>query len=112
MKNMYATDRSLFNQFIEKMTIAFHGEGFPVMVSVPAKTCDCPTWAWSGTFDFEFLGKSNVDYIQVMSYDQHGLWSSPGPIAGYKWMKSVLNYATTYINSEKILLGLPAYGYD
>ncbi len=111
-ENMHASDRSLFNYFVEKMTEAFHQEGYPVMVSVPAKTCDCATWAWSGTFDFEFLGNSNVDYIQLMSYDQHGAWSSPGPIAGYDWMQVVLNYATTHIASEKILLGLPGYGYD
>jgi spore germination protein len=111
-ENMYASDRSLFNRFVAEMTDAFHNEGYPVMVSVPAKTCDCPTWAWSGTFDFEFLGKSNVDYIQVMSYDQHGSWGNPGPVAGYNWMNSVLNYATTHIASNKILLGLPAYGYD
>lgn len=111
-ENMFAADRSLFNNFLEEMTVAFHEEGYPVMVSVPAKTCDCPTWAWSGTFDFEFLGNSNVDYIQLMSYDQHGAWSSPGPIAGYDWMQVVLNYATSHIASEKILLGLPGYGYS
>jgi spore germination protein len=111
-ENMYASDRSLFNRFVAEMTDAFHKEGYPVMVSVPAKTCDCPTWAWSGTFDFEFLGKSNVDYIQVMSYDQHGSWGDPGPVAGYNWMNSVLKYATAHIASNKILLGLPAYGYD
>ncbi|MFN7249471.1 MAG: glycosyl hydrolase family 18 protein [Anaerobacillus sp.] len=111
-ENMYASDRSLFNRFVTEMTDAFHKEGYPVMVSVPAKTCDCPTWAWSGTFDFEFLGKSNVDYIQVMSYDQHGSWGNPGPVAGYNWMNGVLNYATAHIASNKILLGLPAYGYD
>lgn len=111
-ENMYASDRSYFNQFVEKMTEAFHHEGYPVMVSVPAKTCDCPTWAWSGTFDFEFLGNSKVDYIQVMSYDQHGSWGNPGPVAGYNWMGNVLKYATNHIDSNKILLGLPAYGYD
>nr|WP_071317035.1 glycosyl hydrolase family 18 protein [Anaerobacillus isosaccharinicus]QOY36583.1 LysM peptidoglycan-binding domain-containing protein [Anaerobacillus isosaccharinicus] len=111
-ENMYASDRLYFNKFVEKMTDAFHQEGYPVMVSVPAKTCDCPTWAWSGTFDFEFLGNSNVDYIQVMSYDQHGSWGNPGSVAGYNWMNNVLKYATSHINSNKILLGLPAYGYD
>ncbi|MDQ0254742.1 spore germination protein YaaH [Evansella vedderi] len=111
-ENMYASDRERFNVFVEKMTEAFHKEGFPVMVSVPAKTCDCPTWAWSGTFDFAFLGNSKVDYIQIMSYDQHGSWSQPGSIAGYDWMKTVFNYATTHIPAEKILMGLPAYGYS
>ncbi len=112
LENMYATDRPYFNQFLSEAVSVFHSNDLPVMVSVPAKTCDCPSWAWSGTFDFDFIGKSNVDYVQIMSYDQHGSWGQPGPVAGLNWVQTVLNYATSHIPSEKLLIGIPAYGYD
>ncbi|WP_051556405.1 glycosyl hydrolase family 18 protein [Alkalihalobacterium bogoriense] len=110
-ENMYASNRSLFNQFVKEAVEVFHANGYPVMVSVPAKTCDCPTWAWSGTFDFPTLGNL-ADYIQIMTYDQHGSWGQPGPVAGVDWVESVLRYATSTMPNEKLLIGLPAYGYD
>ncbi|WP_170885494.1 glycosyl hydrolase family 18 protein [Bacillus alkalicellulosilyticus] len=110
-ENMYANDRVVFTQFMERVVDVFHAHSYPVMVSVPAKTCDCPTWAWSGTFDLKALG-GLVDYVQVMSYDQHGSWGTAGPVVGHNWVKNVLDYTTANIPSEKLLIGLPAYGYD
>jgi spore germination protein YaaH len=47
-----------------------------------------------------------------MSYDEHGSWSSPGPVASIGWVTNVVNYAKTVIPTNKILLGLAAYGYE
>jgi spore germination protein YaaH len=47
-----------------------------------------------------------------MTYDEHGSWGEPGPVASYPWVESVIKYALTTMPSSKILLGLPAYGYD
>jgi spore germination protein YaaH len=33
-------------------------------------------------------------------------------VAGIDWMKADLDYAVTQISPDKVLLGLPAYGYD
>jgi spore germination protein YaaH len=110
-ENMYASDRAAFNQFVIELVEVFHANDFTVIVSVPAKTDDFPTWEWSGTFEYSVLGEY-ADYIQLMSYDQHGSWGEPGPVAGVNWMEDVLTYATSEIPSKKLLIGLPAYAYD
>jgi spore germination protein YaaH len=110
-ENMYASDRTSFNMFLKELSDVFKPAGLTVIVSVPAKTCDCPSWAWSGTFEYKTVAQY-ADFIQIMTYDQHGSWGSPGPVAGYDWVKRVLDYATAEMPSEKLLIGLPAYGYD
>jgi len=111
-ENMYATDRDLYSQFIRELVNAFHAQGLKVMVSAPAKTADNPTSAWVGTFDYAALGQV-VDKIQLMTYDQHGSWSNvTGPVAGYNWVDKVLAYAVSQIPANKVVMGLPAYGYD
>ncbi|MGI8386283.1 glycosyl hydrolase family 18 protein [Robertmurraya sp. P23] len=111
-ENMYAADRALFNQFLSEVSQVFRAQNLPMMVSVPAKTGDFPTWAWSGTFDYNYIGQV-ADYVQIMTYDQHGQWGEPGPVSGLNWVENVLSFArTSSIPSNKILIGLPAYGYD
>ncbi|WP_275118319.1 glycosyl hydrolase family 18 protein [Alkalihalobacterium chitinilyticum] len=110
-ENMYASDRALFNEFVRELVDVFHAHNYPVIVSVPAKTGDFPTWAWSGTFEYRTIGEL-ADYVQVMTYDQHGSWGEPGPVAGLNWVENVLKYATSEMPAEKILIGLPAYAYD
>ncbi|MCT8139338.1 LysM peptidoglycan-binding domain-containing protein [Anaerobacillus sp. CMMVII] len=109
-ENMYATDRQLFNQFIKEVSEFFTPKGYDLIVSVSAKTADNPTWAWSGTFDYAFLGQ--YAKLQLMSYDNSGTWSTPGATSGVDWVENVLKYATTLVPSEKLLIGLPAYGYE
>jgi spore germination protein len=109
-ENMYASDRQLFNQFIKEVSEFFKPKGFDVIVSVSAKTADNPTWAWSGTFDYAFLGQ--YAKLQLMTYDNSGNWSAPGATAGIDWVEHVLNYAKSLVPSDKLLIGLPAYGYE
>ncbi|OEH85263.1 hypothetical protein BHU72_03980 [Desulfuribacillus stibiiarsenatis] len=110
-ENMYPADRPLFTQFITELANQLNPKGFEVVVSVSAKTTDAPNSAWIGAFDYAALGKVATK-IQLMTYDQHGPWGTPGPVASYPWMESVVQYAVSQIPSSKILLGLPAYGYD
>lgn len=110
-ENMLATDRPYFNTFIQELSSVLRPKGYQTVVSVSAKTSDSPTSSWSGTFDYYSLGQS-ADYLQIMSYDQNGPWGSPGPVSGLNWVEKVLQYATSQIPASKLLIGLPAYGYD
>ncbi|MFC0214626.1 glycosyl hydrolase family 18 protein [Paenibacillus chartarius] len=110
-ENMYAADRQLFNSFVKELTQVAKTKSLEVIVSVTAKTNECTTCSWSGAFDFYTLGQT-ADKIQLMSYDQNGSWGPPGPVAGYPWFEKAIQYAVSQIPSRKVLLGLPAYGYD
>ncbi|WP_335869571.1 glycosyl hydrolase family 18 protein [Bacillus sp. 2205SS5-2] len=110
-EKMNPSDRLLYTEFIANLSLSLEKEQIDLMISVPAKTGDFPDNEWIGTFDYHELGK-NADYIQLMTYDEHGTWGEPGPVAGVNWMTDVLDYAATHIDSEKLLLGIPSYGYD
>lgn len=85
--------------------------GIRLTLSVPAKTWDDTTSNWGGAFDYAALGEI-ADEIAIMAYDEH-TWGLPhGPVASLPWVERVVAYAVTQIPPEKILLGIPAYGYD
>ena len=110
-EGIYPGDRDAYSQFVVVLAAQLHAANSLLMVSVPAKSADDPGNAWSWPYDYQALGKT-ADFIQVMTYDEHVPGQTPGPVAGIDWMQATLNYAVSQINHDKLLLGLPAYGYD
>lgn len=104
-------DRAALSRFVRDTAREMRKFGKKTMVSVPAKSEDDPDNGWSGAFDYEALGRE-ADLIQVMTYDEHGLWSEPGSSAGLAWMESSLKFAVSEVEPSKLLAGIPAYGND
>lgn len=104
-------DRRDFTAFVTELAQRLHAAGKRLIVSVPAKTEDSPEDEWSYPFDMAALGRE-ADYLQLMTYDQHGPWSDAGPVAGADWVEACLRYAVSRVAARKLLIGLPAYGYD
>ena len=48
--------------------------------------------------------------MTLMTYDHHSSNTPPGPVAGYDWVMAALDYATSRVPRQKILLGIPFYG--
>ena len=105
------SDRAAFTEFIEELAGALHAHGLSLLVSVPAKTEESVWNTWAYPFDLAALGNA-ADLIQLMTYDQHGPWSEPGAVAGADWVEESLRFAVSQIDPAKLLIGLPAYGYD
>lgn len=84
--------------------------GIRLTLSVPAKTWDDRTSNWGGAFDYAALGEA-ADQVAIMAYDEHTYGLPAGPVASLPWVERVAAYAVTQIPPEKILLGIPAYGY-
>lgn len=53
-----------------------------------------------------------LDVAVLMSYDQHGPWSGPGPIGAMPWVRAELSYFLTRVPRSKVDLGAAAYGYQ
>ena len=104
-------DRAAFTNFIHELAAQLHAVGLKLAISVPGKTEDSIDDDWSYPFDFKALGE-DADLLQLMTYDQHGPWSDPGPISGADWVKDCVAYAVSLVDPAKLLIGLPAYGYD
>lgn len=111
LEGIYPSDRNYFSSFIKELYNKLHPQGFAVTVSIPAKTVDNPNNTWSGAFDYAQISKY-ADSVVLMTYDEHSPSSEPGPIASIGWVKAVVNYTTSVIPKNKILLGVSAYGYD
>ena len=110
-EDIYPGDRDAYSQFVAALAGQLHAANSLLMLSVPAKRADDPSDASTWPYDYQVLGKT-ADFIQVMTYDEHVPGRALGPVAGIDWMQATLSYAVSQINHDKLLLGLPAYGYD
>lgn len=108
---VYPEDRDLYSDLIKDAAEELKEHDIQTMVSVPAKDIDDPADDWSWPYNYEKIGKY-ADYVQVMTYDEHGSWSEPGSVASLDWMNKILAFATETINPNKVIMGVPAYGYD
>lgn len=111
LEGIYPYDRVYFTTFMSELYNTLHPLGYKVTIAVPAKTVDNLSDGWSGAFDYAQIA-NYTDEVVIMAYDEHYAGGSPGPIASAWWVQSVVNYAVKNIPSQKILLGLAAYGYD
>jgi spore germination protein YaaH len=111
IENIYSYDRSYFTTFMQELYNTLSPLGFEISVDVPAKTSDTIYDEWIDAYDYAQIAKYS-DEITLMAYDEHCAGGSAGPIASIGWVQSVLDYATTVIPKEKILLGIAAYAYD
>lgn len=103
--------RAAFNLFIHELAVKLHENGKKLIISVAAKVNDDPTNDWSYPFDLASLGE-DADYLQLMTYDQHGSWGEPGPVSCADWLEEVIDYTSSVVDPAKLLIGLPAYGYN
>ncbi len=89
-------------QFMRELYAALHPAGALVSIDVaPFNT------------DYDLVRLNEVcDFMIVMAYDQHYAESVPGPVADQAWFLSVMTDITRKVPPEKIIAGLPAYGYD
>ncbi len=111
IENVPPAQRNNYTALIRELSAALHAEGLTLSISIPAKNRDDPTSSWSGAFDYKALGQY-ADRVAPMAYDEHAPGYDAGPVASISWYERVAAYAASQIPPEKILMGVPAYGYD
>ncbi len=110
-ESLKAKERNRFSGFVEALAADLHAEGKRLAIAVSAKTSEPGDWPGAKAEDWLRLGAA-VDEFKVMTYDYSGPWSQPGPIAPPDWIDAVLTFAESEVPAEKIMMGLPFYGYD
>jgi spore germination protein len=105
------SQRANFTAFITSLSQKLHAANKQLSVTVYAKTSDKENWTGPGCQDWPALGKL-ADTIKVMAYDYSWSGSEAGPITPLDWLDRVTAYAETTIAPEKIIVGLPFYGFD
>lgn len=106
-----AHDRSNYSAFLTELHTALAAKNKILSVSIPAKYHDDPNDLWSGAFDYPSIGKA-ADQVVIMTYEEHGIGTTQGPIASFGWVNRVINYSTGQIPKDKLYMGLPVYAND
>lgn len=110
LEDIYYSDKNNFSALVREMKQSLPA-GLVLTVCVPAETGEFIPGGWSRNFDYRSIGEW-ADRVVVMAYDEHGYSSGPGPIAAVGWVERVIDYTMANIPGEKVLLGVPAYGFD
>lgn len=112
-ENIKSADKVKFTQFIQELAQSLHSNNKVLTIAVLPKTDEliysldgsrnAQDWARIGTY---------VDEVRIMGYDfEHNSTTNSGAISSVEWLADVLDYAITKVPEEKIVLGLPLYGY-
>src|SRR5215467_13860311 len=119
MENVNWTDRDALSDFVRETVAAFHNDGLQLSIATIPNAPGHPgetgfsAWIyqnWRGAYDLKTIAQS-VDFVCLMTYDQHTAWTVPGPVAGWNWTVGNLDYALKVVPLQKLALGIPLYGY-
>ncbi|NLJ72677.1 MAG: hypothetical protein GX333_06665 [Syntrophomonadaceae bacterium] len=100
-------DGIYFTLFLKELKAAL-GNNIPLSVAVFARTGH---EQFATPYEYQKIGQI-VDKVIVMAYDYSYPTSKAGPVAPLWWVEEVANYMANNIPPEKVMLGLPTYGYD
>lgn len=106
-----AEDRDAFTAFVGEAAERMHELGFQVSVALAPKTsADQPGLLYEGK-DYRALGQA-ADHVLLMTYEWGYKYGPNMAVAPLNMVRRVVDYAVTEIPPEKIMLGIPNYGYD
>lgn len=88
------------NAFMRNLYTQFKQNGLIVSIDIMADNTD---------YNHNYL-KDYTDYFIVMAYDQFNDTSQAGPVSDQKWIEKQLDQIAKDIPSEKLILGIGAYG--
>ena len=106
-----AEDRDAFVEFVRVVTETMNANGYSVSVDLAPKTSsDQPGLLYEGK-NYRALGEI-ANSVLVMTYEWGYTYGPPMAVAPINKVRQVLDYAVTEIDSTKINMGIPNYGYD
>lgn len=104
------TLREEYLAFIQKMTVQMNAEGFFVNVDLAPKTSSTQKGLLYEAHDYGSLGAA-ANTVFLMTYEWGHTNGPPMPVAPLNRVEEVVRYALTEIPSNKIMMGIPNYGY-
>lgn len=104
-------DQQAFSAFVRDSRVFLEPYGYEVAVALAPKTSSTQVGVLYEAHDYEEMGKY-TDKIMLMTYQWGYTWSEPMAVAPLNQVERVLSYATSVMSPNKILMGIPNYGYD
>jgi len=122
-------DRDNFTNFLKVLHEKLSPAGKTISCTVEARTQDSPPADWNGTramsWANDFSALNNFcDSVRIMAYDE--MFQTQGqkqvfedtnetphaPNADNQWVEEVMKYALHFIAPEKLMIGVPTYGWE
>ena len=108
---LFPEDRQNFINFVGRVVNRLRPMGYKVMTALAPKTSADQKGLLYEAHDYPAIG-ALVDNVILMTYEWGYLRGPAEAVAPINKVRQVLDYAVTEIPSEKILMGMPNYGYD
>lgn len=106
-ESMFGKDRDAFTDFVKKFAAVAHAHDLTVSIDLARGSM-----AWNHLTAYDHQEIANiVDYIIIMTYDQHWTGSkTPGSVAGMAWTEQGIQEFLSYgIPRDKLIMGIPFY---
>lgn len=102
---------SILAENLRALTGRLKGYGLTVMLTLTPEVFNLPPGTTYLNINYTELSQA-VDYILLQSYNWGLSFGPPAAVTPVNIVRRNLDYATTQIPSEKLLLGIPIIGYD
>ncbi len=104
-------DRDNYVQFLTELKARLEPEGYPLVVALAPKTSGEQRGLLYESHDYPAIG-TVADSVLLMTYEWGYTYGPPMAVAPLNKVREVLDYGVSVIPREKILQGIPNYGYD
>ena len=104
-------DTETYVHFVRELSTALNPMGYVVFVALAPKSSSDQQGTLYEGHDYAGMGWA-ANAALVMTYEWGYAYGPPRAVAPIQNVRRVLDYAVTQIDSNKILLGIPNYGYD
>lgn len=108
---VYPEDKAKYESFIRRLTEALRAEGYLVTAALAPKISSDQKGILYESHDYKIIGEI-VDNVLLMTYEWGFTLSPPMAVAPVNNVERVVQYALTQIDNNKILMGIPNYGYN
>jgi spore germination protein len=108
---IFPEDRENYNNFMRRVSAALRPEGYILTVALAPKISADQRGVLYEAHDYPVMG-ALVDHVILMTYEWGYTYGPAMAVSPINQVRRVLQYAVTAIPSEKILMGMPNYGYD
>jgi spore germination protein len=104
-------DRELYNAFLQKLVDSLHPQNYLVSTCLAPKLSANQAGTLYEAHDYPAHGRI-VDFVILMTYEWGWSGGPPRAVAPLNEVNKVVSYALSVIPAEKIVMGMPLYGYD
>ncbi len=108
---IYPENREDYNNFLRRVSETLRPLGYTITTALAPKISSDQEGLLYEAHDYAVHGQL-ADHIIIMTYEWGYTYGPPMAVAPLNEVRRVLNYAVTVIPREKILMGIPNYGYD